>query len=304
MTDKRVDTQKPFNPWHFIWITVVASELFTAFLNVLQYKLYARTDLPQLLTVGAVDSLFVPLIVAPVIIYFIRKGTELQKHNEQLQQEIMDRQHAEAALQESEKRFRTLLQNVPSVAVQGYGRDGTTQYWNHASENLYGYTEKEAIGRNLLDLIIPPEMRNDVQQAIHMMAETGEPIPPSELSLMRKDGSRVEVYSSHSIVKRTGGEPELFCLDVDLSERKHVEKEREGLIAKVQKALAEIRTLQGILPICSSCKKIRDNNGSWTQIEEYISEHSEANFSHSYCPECAHKAIEEVEDLMKEQRKE
>ncbi len=98
-----------------------------------------------------------------------------------------------------------------------------THYWNEASERLYGYTATEALGRNLLDLIIPPEMRDGVQQAMQHMAETGQPIPASELSLMRKDGSRVAVFSSHAIVQPQGRVPELFCLDIDLTERKQAE---------------------------------------------------------------------------------
>jgi PAS domain S-box-containing protein len=127
-------------------------------------------------------------------------------------------------LPESEIRFRKLLQDVQSVSVQGYASDGTTQYWNQASERLYGYTAEEAIGKNLVDLIIPPEMRSDVQQAILQMAETGQPIPSSELSLMHKDGSRVSVFSSHTIVQVPGHAPELFCIDIDLTERKKAEQ--------------------------------------------------------------------------------
>jgi len=65
--------------------------------------------------------------------------------------------------------------------------------------------------------------------------------------------------------------------------------ERENLIADLQKALAEVRTLQGLLPICMSCKKIRDDKGAWTQMEVYISEHTDAEFSHGMCNECAKK---------------
>jgi len=138
--------------------------------------------------------------------------------------DITLRKQAEEALQESEERFRMLLQDVPSVAVQGYRMDGTTHYWNKASGNLYGYTPEEAVGKNLLDLIIPPEMRDDVTQAIASMAETGIPLPAAELSLMRKDGSRVAVFSSHAIVRRSQGGMELFCIDIDLTGRKQVEE--------------------------------------------------------------------------------
>ncbi len=138
-------------------------------------------------------------------------------------QDITPRKQAEEALRESEARFRGLLQSVDFVGVQSYGPDGTTQYWNQASERIYGFTAEEAIGRNLLDLVIPPVMREDVSQAIRDMWESGVTIPSSELSLMRKDGSRVSVYSSHAIVRVPGHPPEMFCMDVDLSDRRRLE---------------------------------------------------------------------------------
>ena len=138
--------------------------------------------------------------------------------------DISDIRRTEMALQESEERFHMLFQNIPSISVQGYNSNGITRYWNAASEKLYGYSADEAIGRSLLDLIIPPEMRPDVERAIACMAETGEPIPAAELSLMRKDGSRVPVFSSHTILYRSGYEPELFCIDIDLSELRKTEE--------------------------------------------------------------------------------
>ncbi len=138
--------------------------------------------------------------------------------------DINERKLMERALRESEERFRNVLQGVESVSIQGYSPDGTTQYWNRASELLYGYSAEEAIGRNLLDLIIPIEMRDGVEQAMLYMSETGQPIPASELSLRRKDGSRVFVYSSHTIVQIPGRQQELFCIDIDLTKRKATEQ--------------------------------------------------------------------------------
>lgn len=73
----------------------------------------------------------------------------------------------------------------------------------------------------------------------------------------------------------------------NITERKQLEKERDKLIRELQNALAEIRTLKGIIPICSSCKKIRNDIGHWEQMEVYVSRHSAAEFSHSICPDCA-----------------
>jgi ABC-type phosphate/phosphonate transport system substrate-binding protein len=78
-------------------------------------------------------------------------------------------------------------------------------------------------------------------------------------------------------------------LNIEIIERKQIEREREKLIKQLQKSLAEIKTLSGLLPICSHCKKIRDDKGYWNQIEHYIHEHSDAEFSHGICEECAEK---------------
>jgi len=79
----------------------------------------------------------------------------------------------------------------------------------------------------------------------------------------------------------------------DTSERKQIEKERDALIKDLQRSLAEVKTLSGLLPICSSCKKIRDDKGYWNQIEAYIHEHSDATFSHGICPDCTQKLYPE-----------
>jgi len=72
--------------------------------------------------------------------------------------------------------------------------------------------------------------------------------------------------------------------------------EREAMIAELQEALANVRTLSGLIPICASCKKIRDDKGYWQQVEAYISAHSDAVFTHGLCPECAAKLFPEDAD--------
>jgi PAS domain S-box-containing protein len=125
---------------------------------------------------------------------------------------------AEAALAESEKRFRTLLEDVQMVAVQGYDQERRVTYWNRASEILYGFSREEALGRKLEDLIIPDFMRDDVIALVERWIHEGIPIPAGHLELRRKDGSLVPVYSSHAMFETTSGIKEMFCIDVDHSE--------------------------------------------------------------------------------------
>jgi PAS domain S-box-containing protein len=161
--------------------------------------------------------------------------------------DITERKKSERALRESETRFRDLLQNVPSVAVQGYTLDGTLQYWNFASEQLYGYTAAEAVGRNMLELIVPPELRVEVGQALRDMAATGVPLDGAEMSLLRKDGSRVQVYSSSAVVTLPGQPPELFCIDIDLTALRQAEAARASLEAQLRESqkMEAIGTLAG-----------------------------------------------------------
>ena len=77
--------------------------------------------------------------------------------------------------------------------------------------------------------------------------------------------------------------------------RAYQDREREGLLAKLQGAMGELKTLKGLLPICAMCKKIRDDEGAWHPIELYIRDHSQAQFTHGYCPECVEKHFPEVE---------
>lgn len=78
-------------------------------------------------------------------------------------------------------------------------------------------------------------------------------------------------------------------LVAEVANRERVQQERERLISKLQQALSEVKQLSGLLPICSACKKTRDDHGYWVQVEAYIEKHSNARCTHSLCPECIPK---------------
>ena len=138
--------------------------------------------------------------------------------------DVTDRRKVEEALKESEDRFRRLFEEAP-IAIQGYSSDGVIRYWNKANETTYGYTKEEAVGKNILDLIIPEEMRERAAQIIRHGARTGEMPPNGELLLRRKNGTRVPVLSSHVAMVHRSKETELYCLDNDLTEQKRLQAE-------------------------------------------------------------------------------
>jgi len=129
------------------------------------------------------------------------------------------------ALRESEHRFKFLVEDVAHIAVQGYDEERRVIFWNKASETIYGYTEQEALGRRLEDLIIPFAMRDEVIAAIEAWLKEGVRIPAGELILRNKSGGDVPVYSSHVMLENLSGQKELFCIDLDLSEIKRMQRD-------------------------------------------------------------------------------
>ncbi|MBI5551160.1 MAG: hypothetical protein HY911_06585 [Desulfobacterales bacterium] len=87
----------------------------------------------------------------------------------------------------------------------------------------------------------------------------------------------------------------------EMQERIRAQVEKDRLIGELKDALSKVKTLSGLLPICAACKKIRDDKGYWNQIEHYIRGHSEAEFSHSICPECARKTMDEISNYGKKE---
>lgn len=114
------------------------------------------------------------------------------------------------------------------------------------------------------------------------------------------DGYLVQPVDSRELIATVNA-----MLRLRAAERKAIQalKERDETIKKLEEALAQVKILRGLLPVCAYCKKIRDNKGNWLQMETYIRERSEAEFSHGVCPECQKKAYQELDDLLNNQNK-
>ena len=196
------------------------------------------------------------------------------------------RAHArERAAQMGLARLAAIIESSDD-AIVGRSLDGRIKSWNAAACRLYGFTEAEAVGQTI-NFPAGPEQGQELASLLERVGR-GEHIKHFETRRQRKEGEWVEVSLSVSPVRNTAGQIiGISTIARNITERKKAERERERLVEEQQRLLGEVKTLSGLLPICSYCKKIRDDNGYWNQIEDYIGKHSSANFTHSVCPDCA-----------------
>lgn len=202
--------------------------------------------------------------------------------------DVTERKRVQEALKESEERFRDLFDN----AVEGVYHttpEGRLANANMAFARMFGYGDPEEAVGSITDiarqLYVDPDDRRKV---LGFLMEKGY-LDNFECPMRRKDGSVFwVVMNARSTCLRDG----TTCFEgfiTDITDRKNAEEERERLIVELKEALSRVKTLSGLLPICASCKKIRNDKGYWEQMEMYIRDHSEAEFSHGICPECAEK---------------
>lgn len=138
--------------------------------------------------------------------------------------DITKRIETQKNLRESEERFRMIFESLPKLSVQGYNKDREVIYWNKASEEIYGYSKEQALGRKLEELIIPDNLKEDVIRDVSNWMDHGLKIPSSELELKRADGTPLPVFSNHIMLETPEGERELYCIDIDLTNLKLTEE--------------------------------------------------------------------------------
>lgn len=158
---------------------------------------------------------------------------------------------------------------------------------NRAWETTLGYTREELMSRPFIDFVHPEDRERTLSQNVRVRG--GGQAWLFENRYVCKDGSyRWLLWNATPDVSRKV----IYGVARDITERKAAEQERERLVQELQAALAEVRTLRSFLPICAYCKRIRDDEDYWHSVEEYISNHTNTQFSHAICPACLQKVIE------------
>ena len=196
----------------------------------------------------------------------------------------IDRKASQEMLVESERRFREIADLLPTILCELDSHLRVT-YINRIGTEVFGISPDDlASGFEAIQLFYPDgadrvsKLQDDILQ--------GKKINGVEHRLMRKDQEQMVALVYSSPIMNAGEVVGARLNITDITPRKRAEEQRDKLISELKETLAEVKILKGIIPICASCKKIRDDKGYWNQVESYIGEHSEAEFSHGICPKC------------------
>ena len=184
---------------------------------------------------------------------------------------------------DSRSKFQAIFEHSP-LAIMYTDENGTITTCNDNASRLFGAAPEKLIGFSYLSI------RDELMRAAISKALNGEN-SRFEGEYLTVTGNVLTNMSANfsPALHPDGSVSGVIGIFEDISGKKLVEKDRERLIRELQEALSKVKKLSGFLPICASCKRIRDDQGYWNQIEAYISEHSEIDFSHGICPECAQK---------------
>ena len=189
------------------------------------------------------------------------------------------------------------LQKLASVVQQSDDAiisttlDGVVTSWNNGAEEMYGYPRDEVLGCVFHEVFVAEGARAHYGRLLPEFRETGKcPVMGGirQYPARRRDGT---VFPAELCVVpvRIRGEWHAVGTMRDIGERRRAEEERERLIAELTDALDNIKALSGIVPVCSSCKKIRDDKGYWSRLEEFLAQHAEVQVSQGVCPDCTRR---------------
>ncbi len=207
-------------------------------------------------------------------------------------QDITEGKRAKEMLLDTLKEVEDLYNNAP-CGYHSLDKDGMIIRINDTELGWLGYTREEIVGKMRIFDLYTDEGRAEFMRNFPRFVETGY-VHDLRFEVIRKDGTTYPVLLSATAVKDSDGNY-LMSRSVmyDITELKKAEDERERLYRELLEAQGKLKVLSGLLPICASCKKIRNDQGLWDSIEKYVSEHSEAEFTHSLCMDCAKRLYPE-----------
>jgi len=198
--------------------------------------------------------------------------------------DITDRKQAEAAVREHEQNLMR-AEKFARVGHWEFSLDDRVMRASAGALEVYGFEQREIPLADIQRCAVAAD-RPRLDAALRALIEGRAPYD-QEFEIRRaSDGAAASVHSRAEFDPATR---RIFGVVQDITERKRIEREREDLILQLQSAIEHIKTLKGILPICASCKKIRDDKGYWQQVESYVTRHTDARFSHGICPDCEKK---------------
>ena len=208
--------------------------------------------------------------------------------------DVSERKRTEDALRSRVKEladFKSALDEHAILAITN--AKGVITYANDKFCTISKYSREELLGQDHR-LINSGQHSKEFWRNVWQTVSNGR-VWKGEVRNRAKDGSFYWVDATIVPFLDDAGKPNQYlAIRTEITARKTVEEEREKLISELKGALAEVKTLSGLLPICCTCKKVRDDSGYWNQIESYISSHSGAAFSHGYCPDCIKALYEEA----------
>lgn len=232
------------------------------------------------------------LVVSQVILGHRNEKGDLQYFST-IARDVTKEREAVAALERERELLRTLIEAIPDeIAI----KDTERRFVLANSATLKALRQsriEDVLGKRDEELIPEPFAVLAKEEEERVLA-TGTPIINTGSNKPRRDPATGRVLRSILVTKvplrdAEGNVRGLVVINRNITELRQAEDEKEQLIRDLQKALADVKTLSGLLPICASCKKIRDDDGYWNKIESYIESHTAAQFSHGLCPDCIGK---------------